>query len=222
LISRVGQAGAEATTVTIPAGHQVGDLLVICAFRDGSTTNPTVPAGWTTITATFDGTSCSVSAGWKYATSAAETSGTWTNATGLLCVVLRGVTDVSPIMDTATSAGTTNTVTYAALSDANLRAAIRYYIFAFIMHRSVDVTIEQPPTGMNNILKTEGSTNDMAIHEATADDAWPSTNVAISGTASGWQSIVLAIRPPRENFESRRRLTAGTGNTGIITTATIG
>jgi hypothetical protein len=214
---RVGVNSAEATTVTIPTGHKVGDLIIIFAFRDGSVTNPTIPAGWTSITNTFDGTTCSVSVAWKIATSAAETSGTWTNATGLLCIVLRGNDNLAPVIDSNTSSGATNTVTFNSLSDATLKGACGYYIFAFLAHRSVDTTIDvTPPTGMSTIHSLLGATQDMAIYEASADDVWPSTNVAISATASGWQSMVLAIRPARLLGNKFLSVKAGTGNTGII------
>lgn len=207
---RIGVAGAEATTITIPAGHQAGDFLLIFAFRDGSTTNPTVPSGWTTVTNTFDGTTCSASLGWKIAASASETSGTWTNATGLICLVLRGV-PTSNNVTASTSAGTTNTVTYAALTAANLRGVRGHWIGAVCAHRSTNVTIETAPSGMTNILKIEGATNDLAAFEATSDSEWASTNAAISGTASGWQTVVLAVRPPPLSFNNYLGIQVGNG-----------
>lgn len=217
MIVRIGTGSAEATTVTIPSGHQAGDLLIIFAFRDGSATNPGIPSGWTNITNTLDGTSCSASVGWKIAISSSDTSGTWTNATGLLVIVLRNTDGTAPIMTNGTSAGTTNTVTYNTLTNANLRGAMGYYIFAFCAHRSTDVTIETAPSGMSNILKHEGATNDLAMHEASSDDTWASTNASITGTASGWITMVLAIRPARftaNNYISGVK--AGTGNAGIL------
>ncbi|MBK7493609.1 MAG: hypothetical protein IPI17_17995 [Nitrosomonas sp.] len=42
--------------------HQAGDLLIFFAYRDGSTTNPTLPAGFTSITAP-DGTTSRTTVG---------------------------------------------------------------------------------------------------------------------------------------------------------------
>lgn len=216
--SIIGVTSAEAATASIPTGHHVGDILIGFAFRDGSVTNPTVPSPWTTLINTLDGTTCSASIAWKPCLSAAESSGTWTNATGLLIVCLRNVDLASPILTRADSTGTTNTITYAALTDANLRGAIGAKILAIIAHRSTDVTIETAPALSTNIHKLEGATNDMAAFEMTADDAWASTTAAISGTASGWISTVIAVRgaPVAIRNDSYRGITAGTGNTGIV------
>lgn len=217
MIEPVGYASAEATTVTIPAAAKPGDVVVIFAFRDGSTTNPTIPAGWTSITNTLDGTSCSVSAEWRvFATG--DTSGTWTNATGLLCIVLRSADILAPIMTTGTSSGTTNTVTFNTLTNTNLRGARGYYIFGFLAHRSVDTNINAaPPTGMTNVHSLLGATQDMAIHQATSDSEWPSTNTTITGTASGWISMVVGIRPARLTTRNYHGISSGDGaNAGTI------
>ena len=149
LISRIGSASAEATTITIPAGHHQGDIILIAAFRDGNTTNPSVPAGWTTITVTTDGTTCSTSVGWKIATSNSETSGTWTNATGLMCHVYRGVDHISPFgVQTATpspsltaNAGTTSPSTYGATTGVNKgRMNNQWFVaFQFVEFQIVDL-----------------------------------------------------------------------------------
>ena len=95
---------AEAASVTIPS-HQVGDLIIVWAWIE-SATNPTIPAGWTTITNTTDGTTCSISMGWKIATSSSETSGTWTNATSTGAAVYRGAASVSANFSTGTTGAT--------------------------------------------------------------------------------------------------------------------
>ena len=146
MISRIGSSSAEATTVTIPAGHQQGDIIIIAAFRDGSTTNPTVPAGWSTLTITTDGTTCSLSVGWKIAISNSDTSGTWTNATGLICHVYRGVDLISPfgvltttpITSLTTNAGTTSPSTYGSTVGVTKGRMNDQWFVAFQFHRSVN------------------------------------------------------------------------------------
>lgn len=217
MIIRAGQNSAEAATVTIPSGHQAGDLLIIFAFRDGSATNPTIPAGWTNITNTLDTTSGSASVGWKIAALSSETSGTWTNATGLMVVVLRSIDDSAPIMTNGTSNGVSTTITYAALTDANLRGATGYYLLAFAAHRSIDTAIDAPPTRMANILSALGATQDMAAHAIeTGTDNWASTNVSVGGTSSGWVSIVLAIRPARLKLNNYQHPSVASSNAGIV------
>jgi len=85
-IIRVRQATANATTITIPS-HQAGDLILISASRANNTA-PTLPSGWTNIQAGGANT-LSLRTGFLIATGSSETSGTWTNAARLICVVFR-------------------------------------------------------------------------------------------------------------------------------------
>ncbi len=80
-----------------------GDLIVIWAYRDGSTTPPTVPAAAGTVPAftvidnpTGANLNSAVCA-WAVAAGTTDTSGTWTNATGISVEVWRGAPSTSPI-----------------------------------------------------------------------------------------------------------------------------
>lgn len=75
----------------MPSGIQVGDLLLIFAYRT-TTTAPTLPSGWTSIT-TNSGDANSFRLGYRWA-QGSDTSGTWTSATQLICQVYRGVAAV--------------------------------------------------------------------------------------------------------------------------------
>lgn len=222
-IIRVGANSAEATTVTIPTGHIIGDIMIIFAFRDGSTTNPTVPAGWTTITNTTDGTLCSVSMGYKVALSTAETSGTWSNATELVCIVYRGwlnLTGATPFGTIAVNAGTLNSgFNYAARTLAASGVTGSSWFIAFAGHRSTNTALETPPSGMALASSIAGATAEAAGFDtngiATAN--WPSTNVTIGGTDSGWQTVVLELKANGNqinNFAFARD--TNTGDTGIL------
>lgn len=210
-ISRVGFSSAEATTITIPGTFQAGDLIIIFAFRDGSTTNPTVPAGFTTITATTDGTTASVSAGWKLAASGADTSGTWTNTTGLVCVVLRNVaTNKTPVGTFQPGAGTTNTINYPVLNP--LKCPGTSWVIAFAGHRSIDTTIETAPAGLVSQTNTVGATAEYAGFDSNGPiSSWPSTNVTVTGTASGWQTMVLEVFAEQMNIQNYMGVDTGDG-----------
>jgi hypothetical protein len=95
-------AAVAATTVTLPT-HAAGDIIVLFACRRvaGLPTKPTaggtVPT-WTDIQnpqAASSGASCARCV-YTVATASNHTSGTWTNATRIIAVVLRGQ-DASPI-----------------------------------------------------------------------------------------------------------------------------
>ncbi len=98
-LSRVGGSSAAAASIAIPA-HVAGDLIVIWAYRDGSTTPPTVPAAAGTVPSftVIDGPTGanlnSAVCAWAVAAGTTDTSGTWTNATGISVEVWRGASSV--------------------------------------------------------------------------------------------------------------------------------
>lgn len=190
----VGSACVEGTTITIPTGHDIGDVIWIWAFRDGSTTNPSVPAGWTTITNTFDGTTCSVSIGWKIAASSAETSGTWSNASALAVYVGRSMHKANPFGTSTNTAGTTSPSTYGARA-VNSRSS---WLIAVQAHRSIDTTtLTTPPSGMVLRASNLGAVCDIAIFDTDGPyrvGDYPANTVAPGGTASGWQTSVIEAR----------------------------
>ncbi len=224
-ISRISSASAEATTVTLGT-HAKGDIILIFAFRDGSATNPTVPAGWTTLTITTDGTTCSVSMGWKIATSNADTSGTWTNATGLMCHVYRGADKISPfgvqkatpIGTLVANAGTTSPSTYG--STAAKAIMNNQWFVAFQAHRSIDTTtLSNTPTGYTNVINALGATQDMVSFDTNGpvEAGFASNTVAPGGTASGWQTVQLPIYPEMarlNNYQAPRVISAGVMSVG--------
>lgn len=220
-ISFVGSSAG--TNTATPPTHRVGDLMIVFAFRDGSTTNPTKgtgsPTTFTTITTTTDGTLCSVSAGWKICASTSETTGTWTNASRLICVVYRGTLNSgTPIGTFQPAAGTTDPVNYAARTLTNSNVIGSSWFCAFAAHRSTDTSLETPPAGMtlrqNNVDATAEASAFDTNGPATGD--WPSTNVTAGGTASGWQTMVIEIKADGGELENYKRFSSSTGNTGII------
>jgi hypothetical protein len=191
MIEFVGANSANATTVTIPT-HKIGDLIIIFAFRDGSTTNPTIGSGFTTLTNTLDGTSCSVSVGYRIATATNTTSGTWTNATDLICLVYRGQLNTGTPLGTFTgTAGTAASVTYGAVTLVNKGGS---WVIAFAGHRSINTSLETPPANMSLVIdQLDATMESAAFHQNCPHINWPSTDVAVGGTASGWITFVIEI-----------------------------
>lgn len=222
-ISRIGFASAEATTVSIPA-HQVGDLIIIWAFRDGSVTNPTIGmSGATTITNAADGTTCSISAAYKVALSTGETSGTWTNATGLVCAVFRGqATNKTPLGSHQSTSGTTNTVSYASVINCKTSS----WIVGFAAHRSINTTIESPPTGFAMQTNTVGASAEFVGFDTNGVrggvGSYPLTTVSISGTASGWMSTLIEIFNGDNVMNNYMTPDSSSTNTGILSVGGIG
>ena len=198
MTTRVGSATGT-NTATMPT-HAVGDLIVAFAFRDGSTTAPSIPSeGWTSLGASSSaigqaGTTCSAVMVVKRADSTSEAVGTFTNATFVGVVVYRGGTGKQVGIGTWTfQAGTASTVTYPATT--LIGASSTSWTGAFAGHRSVDTSLQTAPTNMSNVATFVDATDEGAIHDTNGPVAsWASTGVAVGGTASGWITAVFEVR----------------------------
>ena len=191
-VSFVGAASAEATSLTLPT-HQAGDLIVIFAWNGASTTQPVVPAGWLNAF-TFQnstGASRSGTVGYKIAASGAETSGTWSNAQLLGCVVYRDTDNLLTIGGVNAQIGfNSTTITHQSLSSSvtsgqftKLRA-LSSYILRMAACTSNSSDIETAPSGYTNRLAIAGaSANELVIHESdTALASQIGTNQTINQT----------------------------------------
>lgn len=215
-ISRIGSASAEAASVTIPAGHATGDIMIICAVRDGNVTNPTIPTGWTKITNTSDGTLMSISVGWKRCASGAETSGTWTNATGIMCHVYRGVHPITPFGSITFNASSATTVTYGATTGVTKVRMDNQWMVAFAICTGVDTTTlnTAPSGGYTNVINALGATQDMVSFDTNGpvQTGVASNTVAHGGASQNNLSIQIPIYPPSfsfNNFQSAHSVSAG-------------
>jgi hypothetical protein len=204
-ITRIGASAGDGTTITIPVGHQAGDLLVIFAFRS-ATTSPTTPAGWTAVTGLSSGASA-FRLGWKLAISNADTSGTWTSATGLVCHVYRGVTtSQTPIVIGTSSTATGTTVTY---GTDTLKNPGTSWVVGMAATKTTTSTIETAPTNMTNASTAVGATVEYAGHDTNGaytlgQGTWPSTNVSV-GVSAEWRSAtfeILAEQGLNNNYQS--------------------
>lgn len=189
-LSRIA-AGAGAGATIALAAHQAGDIIVIYAFRDGSTTAPTLPAGWLAINSGGANT-CSGRLGYKIAKNASTTSGTWTNATHIAYTIYRGQHPKSPIGGNAGTNGTAASVSYPALTMVDTGGTS--VVLGFCGHRSVDTTLETAPTGMTNRSTHVDATDEIAGHDTGTVSSWSLQTVAVGGTASGWRGVTVELR----------------------------
>ena len=90
---------------TFPS-HVAGDLLVVVAAAT-SALYPTVPTGWTKAYQTPDTTRPMV-IGWKAATAAGTTSGSWTNAAFVATYVFKGADTTNPFGSIGTDLSATS------------------------------------------------------------------------------------------------------------------
>lgn len=176
-ISFIGQAGAAATTVTVPA-HAIGDYIVIAAYRTAITA-PTLPAGFKTIV-TATGNANSVRIGYKVATSTSDTSGTWTNATVLNCAVYRGVTGVGRTGVAGTgAAGTTTAIPTFTLDNKNGKS----WVVAFAGSKQA-TSQGTPLAGATTLRGTQiGTTSDTMLADTNAGVSTFSATTSANGSS---------------------------------------
>lgn len=191
-ISYVGVA-AGTNSATLPS-FQAGDIAVVFAFRDGSATNPTIPTGWTNITNTADGTTCSASVGWRRLLATDTTTGTWTNASRVVVGVYRGCEPfITPVGGGVNSAGTTNTVTYGTVTMTRTNGTS--WVLGLVGHRSVDTTIDSAAiSGMTARGGGVDATAEAHLWDTNGGVAsFTSRTQTITGTASGWVTRMVEL-----------------------------
>lgn len=191
-------AAVGTTTPVIPA-HQAGDLLVCFMFRDGSATAPAIPAGWTNVR-TGSTTSASYRLVSKRATSSSESGGTPSTATSCITSVYRPNTDegypyLLTVGSSAQSVGTTNTsFNYPALSVSERLGYEKPWIGAAAGHRSVNTSLETPPSGMVIRSNALDATDEAVMFDTNGSSSSRSSSpVTIGGTNSGWCSVIYEI-----------------------------
>lgn len=184
-------ASAGTSSVTLPT-HVTGDLIVIFTFRDGNTTQPTLPAGFTAISNAVGANSCSATLGYKVAASGSETSGTWTNAHAIMAVVIGGQ-NASPIGGSGVGGGASVTVTYPTLTMSD--ASGNSVVLGFSGHRSVDTNLETPPPGMLRVGTFVNATCELACHVTNGGvTSFAAVAVKVNGTSAGWRAHSVEIK----------------------------
>jgi hypothetical protein len=189
-LSFVGATGGTASA-GLPSGWQAGDLAIVFAYRDGSTTAPSLPTGWTNIINGGANTN-SQRVGYRILQSGDTGTGTWTNATTVICVVYRGQ-DATPIGASAQNGGSSTTVTYPALTLQRTDGSS--WVLCAAGHRSIDTSLETPPSGTTLRRNELDSTDEAAAFDTNGGvSSWSSRSVSVGGTSSGWRAVSVEIR----------------------------
>ena len=186
--------GGASTSATLGT-HQSGDVFIAWAVRDGSSTAPSLPAGWTDI---VNGGSNSLAyrLSWKVAASGAETSGTHTNASSLQIVHLRPASGWTPTIGatgTALSSSATN-LSCPALTFQNTNNTS--LALAFFGHRSADITnLTAAPSGMTLCEANQDANETSAVYRtASPSTGLTSQTTTFGGTPSAARWVVLELK----------------------------
>lgn len=189
---------AAATTVTIPT-HVPGDMIIIFAYRDGSTTIPTQPAAsgtvptWNIITNNTGANTNSSRVSWALATASNHTSGTWTNATGLVAVVIRGQRKFNPVGGSSESGGTASGSAVApaiTLQDSTGESVL----LQFYGHRTVTAW-DAAPSGYTALASVATEVLVSRKNVTTTSGSVTQTGTTTNSGYRGAQVEILAHRP---------------------------
>ena len=192
-ISYISAASAAATSVTLGT-HTTNDLITIFAFNNTSATVPTLPSGWVnqyTVTATIGWR-----VGYKIATGSSETSGTWTNADGLIAIVHRPSSGalVLPGSNVASS-GTATNITYGAIASTldRTNANDRWFL-TFASTRTADSSVETAPTSFTNRSSLLGGSWEIASHDTNGTlGSYGGGTVAAGGTSALFRTLLIQL-----------------------------
>ena len=186
-VSFISAAAAYATSVTLGA-HAADDLLLAFAFREESPTAPSLPAGWTNVVASGGDVASRI--GYKIAASGSETSGTWTNAQGLIVLVYRGI-HATPIGANSEGAAGGTTLTYPALT-LEVTDGTSWVVW-FGGHGWGSGTLGTPTGGTQRANPTGFQVNVAAFDSNAGVSSWSSA----TGSAPGfddWQARAVEIK----------------------------
>lgn len=216
-ITLVGTASGT-NTATMPA-HVAGDLILLFAFRDGSTSYPTAVAGWTGVS---DGAAnlCALRVARKIAASSSEVVGTWTNATTVTVIVLRGVDQTTPVGAVSVGGASSTTVSFPALTMQVMDGTSA--IVASVGHRSADVAIDTLPSGMTLARATSDATDEAAVFYLLGAASFTSRNTSVGGTASGYRTVSIEVRASAPTGTQYPQTISVTSSGGVTRALSIG
>lgn len=183
---------------------RAGDLLLLFTYRDGNNTAPTLVSGYTSITTTGGNTN-SMRAQARIATADDETPGTATNATESHLHVFQGhrqKTTGGTVSDAigafASTNGTGTTVTLKGLTTTEGPGGpTNSLVVNMIGHRSTDCNFGNFNSDLSLITWGDDGTTDTSggyMSSRSLDD-FSDVTQNVGGTASGWASITVEIRP---------------------------
>jgi hypothetical protein len=175
----ISGAQVNATSATLGA-HDTGDLLIAVAFRNGSSSPPTAPAGWTTIQ-TAGSSDGSIRVAYKFAASSSEVSGVWTNASRISILAFRGVSAI----------GSSNSYTLASDTADGQFPAISISGPSHVFAASAVSVITPFPSGLTPVSNGLGA---FALYTLQPVSSFPATGFK-QGSRARVASVSVAMVP---------------------------
>lgn len=191
-----GANNSATTSVTLPA-HNVGDLIVIFASRRSNATAPSVPVAagtvpaWNTIDTQSGTTNGSCVTAYFVATATNHTSGTWTNATDMIAVVISGAAP-SPIGGHATNnAGSATTTAVAPTVTLSKTDGSSVLLHFFNHNSSTAITWAAAPTGYTQ--QSVGSFALLDTKTSTTSDGSVTQTGTFGGGGAGYACATVEV-----------------------------
>jgi hypothetical protein len=187
-LSYVGGNGANQPTVTLPT-FAAGDIAIVFAFNGGNNTPPTLPTGWTNI-ASSGANSHSSRIGYRVLQTGDTSTGTWTTATHIQVMVLRGQRATSPIGVNIGQGGAANTNT-PIYTHFTLTSPGSSWVAAFAGHGQATDVNTKNITGWTT---RSVSVTALGMHtkELPPDNNTDATYPAVNQTAA-WRSYAVEV-----------------------------
>jgi hypothetical protein len=198
-ISFIGANSAAGTSVAIPT-HIANDVIFLFAHRHNGAAPTSPGAPWTTIDTVVTGGSGANQSGifaWARAAAPGTTTGTWTNATDVQVIVLRGVRAAGNPYGNYTMDGENTSRAYIRYAAVNLTAGQSgQWIAAFGAKNTTqaETAVANAPTGMTN-HSSAPATPYCAAHSTNSIRLtnWPATSVTQLNTIKYVSAVVEAL-----------------------------
>ena len=190
-ISYVGSVSANSATITLPTGWQAGDLALVFAFRNNSSSSaPSLATGFTSINTDFyNGFSNDVYARLAYRVlQNGDGSFTFSNATSTEVMVLRGTATTLMIAKENTNNGSSTTLSYPALSGTTLSSS---WIVGFGGHRTATDLYTRTATPMT--IRSATTATSQGMHSRTGVTSFSSTSWQASTSNAAWVTSVVEV-----------------------------
>lgn len=196
-VTYVNSSVALATSVAIPT-HAVGDIIIICTYRNGSNTSPSKPAAggtvpaWTDILKTPGSGTQAMRTAYFVATATTTTSGTW-GSDLTMAVVLRhqGMFPIGGNADGGGSNGTTSFAPSVGMTATDGTSMLLH----FFAHRgsSGTLTWDAAPAGYTQRAQSFGSTQPglcLNTKNVTTSDGLASQDHTTSAVLGYWGTTI--------------------------------
>ena len=194
-ISIVGSTSELSNSISTMPTHSAGNLLLCLAYNDGASTAVTLPSGWVDRYFAAVGGGGYIRVGFKYAQSASETSGTWTNADQLFMLSIAGGANTLVYPNyVSTNTGTSATISFATQVAGTFQSgADDQALLSWAASRNSGNTLTAP-----GALAIEKSATDSAnfvsqvCFQASRTTAWTATSISVANSAL-YRSLMLSL-----------------------------